>query len=190
MASIEVPISWSDRRPACSFVASIGGTEVQADTQVLTSKGAGLCLGRPLPGIDAAIIDFGGAGRHVETGEVGEICLKGAAVAPCESLLHQDERGLLLWCSTGSHYWLAYPFDGRRMVEVPLAEWVALPKRQIPAPARHGVLAWHPTGADYSIRWFFAADGTFTNWYANLERPAVAWREASVATCSGVKVSK
>lgn len=83
--------------------AAIGSGEVIGETSALTEKGAGLCLGRTVPGIDAAIIDFGAAGRHVEVGEVGEICLEGAAVAPCESLLHQDSQGL--WQRTGDLGW-------------------------------------------------------------------------------------
>jgi protein associated with RNAse G/E len=43
------------------------------------------------------------------------------------------------------------------------------------------MLSWHPPGADYSIRWFFQPDGTFTRWYANLEAPAVAWRDPGLA---------
>jgi len=44
----------------------------------------------------------------------------------------------------------------------------------------HSLLSWHPAGADYSIRFFFR-DGRFTHWYANLEVPAVAWRDGDLA---------
>jgi acyl-CoA synthetase (AMP-forming)/AMP-acid ligase II len=83
--------------------ASIGSGEVMGETSALTEKGAGLCLGWTLPGIDAAIIDFGGAGRHADVGDVGEICLRGPAVAPCENLIFEDSKGL--WQRTGDLGW-------------------------------------------------------------------------------------
>jgi hypothetical protein len=103
-----------------------------------------------------------------------------SGVFPMHAVRH-DERGLLLWCPRGAHGWLLNMFDDRRMRQTPLAEWITAPNRPMAFAARHDVLAWHPAGADWSVRWFFAEDGRFRNWYANLERPAVAWRDPELA---------
>lgn len=113
---------------------------------------------------------------HVRHFQHQHIC----GLYPMRAVRH-DPRGLLLWCGLGSHSWHLNLLDGRYMSQTPLAEWVSLPKTPMHFPARHGVLAWHPAGADYSIRWFFDAAGDFTNWYANLELPAVAWRDQHLA---------
>lgn len=111
--------------------------------------------------------------RHFQNRQIG-------GLYPMRAVRH-DERGLLLWCTRGTYGWHLNRLDDLTMSQVPLAEWVTGPKRPMPFVARHGVLSWHPTGADYSIRWFFADDGRFRNWYANLERPGVAWRDDALA---------
>lgn len=84
-------------------IAALTSGEMLGDTRELIERGAGLCLGQALPGVQAAIIDFGGAGRHADVGEVGEICIQGGAVAPTELLIHQDAQGL--WLRTGDLGW-------------------------------------------------------------------------------------
>ncbi|GAA2398730.1 hypothetical protein Cme02nite_07510 [Catellatospora methionotrophica] len=111
--------------------------------------------------------------RHFQNLQVG-------GLYPMRAVRH-DERGLLLWCTRGTYGWHLNRLDDRHMSHVPLAEWVTGPKRPMPFVARHGVLSWHPAGADYSVRWFFDTDGRFRNWYANLERPGIAWRDPLLA---------
>ena len=94
--------------------------------------------------------------------------------------VQQDSDGVLLWGQQGSRSWTTIMVDGRWLRDTPLAEWVGGRKKPISWEVGHSLLSWHPTGADYSIRFFFR-DGRFTNWYANLEVPAVAWRDGDLA---------
>ncbi|MCY1141318.1 DUF402 domain-containing protein [Actinoplanes sp. Pm04-4] len=82
------------------------------------------------------------------------------------------DDGLLLWAPAGAQGWHFNMPDGRGMAQTPLAEWSAA--RRVPAPHAidHGLLSWHPRGRDYSVRWFFRPDGSFYQWYANLEAAA------------------
>ena len=67
----------------CLPVASIGSDEVLADTRHRTEQGAGVCIGRPVPGLtakviritDEAIAQWDDA-LELPTGEVGEIAVK------------------------------------------------------------------------------------------------------------------
>ncbi|MEV6963691.1 DUF402 domain-containing protein [Hamadaea sp. NPDC051192] len=99
---------------------------------------------------------------------------------PLRAVQH-DDQGVLLWGQAGGRHFYTVMTDGRMMRQTPLPEWVDGPKRLIDAEAGHSVLSWHPTGADYSIRFFFSPAGDFLNWYANLEVPAVPWRSAELA---------
>jgi hypothetical protein len=97
-------------------------------------------------------------------------------------VVRHDAAGLLVWSGAGERFWLWDMPDGRTMRDTPLAEWTATAgKVCTPRRAWHGTLAWHPTGADYSIRLLFAPDGEFTGWYANLELAAVGWRDGELA---------
>jgi len=65
-------------------VATVGSDEVLAETHAATAAGAGVCVGRPVAGIDvriAAIDDHPRAEwalmRELPTGEIGEICVTG-----------------------------------------------------------------------------------------------------------------
>jgi hypothetical protein len=91
------------------------------------------------------------------------------------------DDGLLLWAATGTQGWHFNMPDGRTMSQTPLGEWSAVQRVPVAHSITHGVLSWHPFGEDYSIRWFFQPDGVFYRWYANLEVPAVAWRDAGLA---------
>lgn len=71
--------------------------------------------------------------------------------------------------------------DGRRPHEVTFREWDAADLVLRPAQLPHGVLAHSPFDDAYSLRWFFAADGTFTGWYVNLEAPQVRWDDGDLA---------
>jgi hypothetical protein len=97
-----------------------------------------------------------------------------SGIFPCRTVRH-DARGVLLWGDQGSPAWYTVATDGRWMRTMPLAEWVAAPKQPHRGSFQHSLLTWHPTGADYSIR-FFWYDGVFTAWYANLELPLTLWQ--------------
>jgi predicted RNA-binding protein associated with RNAse of E/G family len=111
--------------------------------------------------------------RHVQRDQFG-------GLLPMRVVQHRPD-GLLLWAPTGTRGWHLDMPDGRTMVRTPLAEWSATRRVPVPHTVNHGLLSWHPPGRDYSIRWFFAPDGRFRKWYANLEAPAVAWRDPGVA---------
>jgi hypothetical protein len=89
--------------------------------------------------------------------------------------------GVLLWSPAQFTYWNFDMPDGRTMDRTPLREWTATPRVPVARTAWHGLLSWHPTGCDYSVRFFFRPDGEFFAWYANLEVPAVAWRRDGLA---------
>jgi hypothetical protein len=94
--------------------------------------------------------------------------------------VRHDDQGLLLWGAEGSRHWILDMPDGRRLRDTPLDEWVGTVKVRGKRISKHSMLSWHPTGAAYSIRFFFR-EGRFANWYANLEEPAVAWRGEQVS---------
>jgi acyl-CoA synthetase (AMP-forming)/AMP-acid ligase II len=69
-------------------VTSITGTEVLAETDALTRRGKGVCVGRPLPGIDVRIIEISdepvasiGETTEMQTGEIGELIIRGPNVS-------------------------------------------------------------------------------------------------------------
>ncbi len=65
---------------------------------------------------------------------------------------------------------------------MPFSEWVGLDYRlahdvwQGP-----GVLKFMPVGEAHSVWWFRDDHGNFTNWYVNLEDPAIRWDDGTVA---------
>ncbi|MSP92438.1 MAG: peptide synthase [Myxococcales bacterium] len=114
-------------------VASIGSREVLAETRALTESGAGVCVGRPAPGIDVRIIAITeeplaawSAVRELPAGQIGEICVHGptttaayfgrpaattlAKIARGEAVVHRmgdvgyfDARGRLWYCGRLGH---------------------------------------------------------------------------------------
>jgi hypothetical protein len=96
-------------------------------------------------------------------------------------VVRDEPDGVLLWGPTGNTFWVFDMPDGRTLTQTPLAEWSTT--RRVPAAMTrdHSLLSWHPTGQDYSVRWFFRPDGEFFAWYANLEEPSVAWRDPGLA---------
>jgi hypothetical protein len=111
--------------------------------------------------------------RHFQRDQVG-------GLFPLQ-VVHDQPDGVLLWARSGTTFWQFNMPDGRTMAQTSLAEWSAV--RHLPAARtrHHAMLSWHPTGLDYSIRWFFHPDGQFYAWYANLEASAVAWSDAGLA---------
>jgi acyl-CoA synthetase (AMP-forming)/AMP-acid ligase II len=82
-AEIFTPYGATEALPVCS----IGSTEILGETRVLTEQGRGVCVGRPVPGIeleiiaisDEAIAAWSDALRLAE-GAIGEIVVKGPQV--------------------------------------------------------------------------------------------------------------
>ena len=75
-------------------VANIGGREL-VESHALTKTGAGVCVGRPVPGVTVRVVAQKPA--RIETwdesaclpaGEVGEFCVKGAVVSPAYFARH------------------------------------------------------------------------------------------------------
>lgn len=71
----------------CLPVANMTGNEVLAETAALTRAGRGICVGRPLPEVEARIIRITDevvaewtSDLVVPAGEVGEICVRGTVV--------------------------------------------------------------------------------------------------------------
>jgi len=69
----------------CLPVASIGSAEILGETRHRTDEGAGVCVGRPVPGVEARIIGISDDAIAqwddalvLPTGEIGEIAVKAA----------------------------------------------------------------------------------------------------------------
>ena len=69
----------------CLPVASIGGDEVLGETRRATDRGAGVCIGRPVPGVKAKIIRISDEAiaqwddaLELPAGEIGEIAVQAA----------------------------------------------------------------------------------------------------------------
>jgi hypothetical protein len=92
-----------------------------------------------------------------------------------------DDRGILLWIAEGSVFRDLVTIDGQTPREVPFPEWLTSDKRLAERLWRGGVLMWHPRDERYSLWLFFGPDRAFRGWYANLEVPVVAWRDAGAA---------
>lgn len=127
-------------------VADIASGEILGETRAATEKGAGVCVGRPVPGLDVAVIATtdGAIGRWDESmrlpaGAVGEIVVAGpvvtrsyygrdeatrlAKIADGDAVRHRmgdlgylDESGRLWFCGRKSH---RVEVDGRAMYTVP-----------------------------------------------------------------------
>lgn len=97
-------------------------------------------------------------------------------------VVSDDDRGLLLWVGHGSPLRWLKAADGRSLHDIPFAEWITLPKRLWSGAWRGpGILILMPPHAAHSVWWFWRADGTFENWYINLELPPVRWHDGALA---------
>jgi len=70
-------------------VAVIGDADILAETRALTDRGYGICVGRPVAGIEARILQIRDEpiprweeGLELPAGEIGEIAVRGAHVSP------------------------------------------------------------------------------------------------------------
>jgi len=127
-AAIHTPYGATESLP----VATATSHEILADTRHETDRGAGTCVGHPVPSIDAAVIaiddspiDQWDDGLEVNTGEIGEIVVKGpqvtreyfnavnhtalAKIADGDAVRHRmgdlgyfDEQGRLWFCGRKS----------------------------------------------------------------------------------------
>ena len=90
-----------------------------------------------------------------------------------------DERGLWLWIANGAPYLDVAAADGRSFREVPFGEWGVTAKAWRDKPWGSDVLMFHPPGGEYSVWFFFHPDGSFKDWYVNLElsQPPVGRRD-------------
>ena len=66
-------------------VSLIDSREVLGETRALSAQGAGVCIGRPVPGMDVHILPISDEALPADTaalppGEIGEIAVRGAAV--------------------------------------------------------------------------------------------------------------
>jgi hypothetical protein len=102
-------------------------------------------------------------------------------VRPCR-VVSDDERGLLLWVARGTPVVVEVADDGRRVRQMPFAEWAGLGRRMVPGTWEGpGILKFVPPDVDHSV-WFFRDDaGRFAGWYVNLEERAVRWDDGAVA---------
>jgi acyl-CoA synthetase (AMP-forming)/AMP-acid ligase II len=82
-AQIFTPYGATEALPVCS----IGSDEILAETRALTEQGRGVCIGRPVPGIQLEIIAISDEpmprwddSLKVVSGEIGEIAVQGAQV--------------------------------------------------------------------------------------------------------------
>ncbi len=82
-AQVFTPYGATEALPVCS----IGSTEILSETCHATDQGRGVCVGKPVPGIDLEIIDISDepianwdASLTVADGEIGEIVVKGPQV--------------------------------------------------------------------------------------------------------------
>ncbi len=82
-AEIHTPYGATESLP----VASLGSKEILQHTREKTEQGAGTCVGRPLPGMEARIIQITDEPIHswqevqlLEAGQIGEIVVKGPVV--------------------------------------------------------------------------------------------------------------
>ncbi len=82
-AAVHTPYGATESLP----VATTSSREILSETRYATDRGAGTCVGRPVPSIEAAVITIDDApighwheGLEVATGEVGEIVVKGPQV--------------------------------------------------------------------------------------------------------------
>src|SRR5215475_6924419 len=100
-------------------------------------------------------------------------------------LAREDQHGLWLWVADGSALRDIGAADGRLFRQVPFGEWGRTAKAMREVHWSSDMLVLHPRTVDgrsassraaaHSVWLFFWPDGTFRDWYVNLEEPAVRW---------------
>lgn len=113
--------------------------------------------------------------RYFKRGQTLSVVTTGHVVS-------DDERGLLLWISSGSPARWLRAADGRTLRDMPFAEWIEVPKRLAERTwTGGGILILMPPAAAHSVWWFWAATGAFDCWYVNLEQPVARWDDGHLA---------
>ena len=91
-------------------VSSIGSSEILTETAAETQRGAGTCVGRPMPKMDVNIIGINDQAISnwnddllLETGEVGEIVVRGDVVT--QQYCARDQATLLAKITDGDRVW-------------------------------------------------------------------------------------
>ena len=82
---IHTPYGATEALPVCAIASS----EILAETAALSARGRGTCVGRPVPGVEVAIINVSDGplplwseGLLASEGEIGEIVARGPVVTP------------------------------------------------------------------------------------------------------------
>lgn len=87
-------------------------------------------------------------------------------------VLADDGDTLLGWLPEGTEIIGSGPADGRRLRDVPLEQRFRVPRRSFRDRWRDcSTLRLVSERSWSSVWWFFESDGTFRNWYVNLEIP-------------------
>jgi len=91
----------------------------------------------------------------------------------------EDQHGLWVWVATGSVYYDIGAADGRAFRDVPFGDWLATPKVLRELTWRGDMLMLHPAAGAYSVWLRFDAEGSFRDWYVNLEEPVTRWDDGT-----------
>jgi hypothetical protein len=91
----------------------------------------------------------------------------------------EDDRATWMWIASGSPHRDLGHADGRHMRLVPFTAWAGAPKAFEERPWGGDVLMMHPREGEHSVWLFRTPEGELRQWYVNLERPAVRWRDRS-----------
>jgi len=181
-ADVHTPYGATESLP----VSSISGREVLADCRNRTRKGAGICVGKPLPGIDLRIIRISDDPIPVwwdeivlDDTEIGEIVVSGAAVTKAYFNLpeatakakiregdriwhrigdvgYRDELGRIWFCGRKSHRVIT---EGGTMFSV-CCEGVF---NQHPAVSRSALVGVGPRGRQRPVIIVESVSGPFPN---------------------------
>jgi olefin beta-lactone synthetase len=105
-AQIHTPYGATESLP----IVSIEGREIVEQTWPLTRVGKGTCVGRPLPGIEIAVLpisdhplDHLDRSSFLQSGEIGEIIVRGDVVT--RSYENNSEENRLAKIADGSGFW-------------------------------------------------------------------------------------
>src|SRR5688572_7275891 len=93
-----------------------------------------------------------------------------------------DERGLRLWYTTGNPGLVLQTTQGLRIRDLSFTAWVEQERELGPMQwVGPDILMYVPPGVAHSVWWFYQPEGTFRQWYVNLEEPAVLWSDGQIA---------
>lgn len=101
-------------------------------------------------------------------------------------LVAHDSLGLRLWFAPGNPGLDQRTVDGLGIRDLPFAEWLRRETRLAPVEwIGPDVLMYVRPEVAHSVWWFFRRPdsrsiATFTQWYVNLEEPAVVWHDGDL----------